>query len=98
MYERKDVGDVGLASRSHKSVKKKGARCSPTSEQIKAAMVQVFVTTELLSDESRAATSDEAAARRDETLGSFQFGKRTEESANRTANSRWHSASAGCGS
>jgi hypothetical protein len=37
-------------------------------EQIKAAMVQVFVTTELLSDESRAATSDEAAARRDETL------------------------------
>ena len=29
MYERKDVGDVGLASRSHKSVKKKGSKVLP---------------------------------------------------------------------
>jgi len=39
-------------------------------------MVQVFATTELLSDESRAATGGEAAARRDDTLGSLGFGGR----------------------
>ena len=49
-------------------------------------MVQVFVTTELLSDEPRAsssgeAASGEAAARRDDTRESLQFGKRMEKSA-----------------
>jgi len=44
-------------------------------------MVQVFVTTELLSDEPRASSSGEAAARRDDTRESLQFGKRMEESA-----------------
>ena len=39
-------------------------------------MVQVFATTELLSDESRAATGGEAAARHDDTLGSLGFGGR----------------------
>jgi len=37
-------------------------------------MVQVFATTELLNDESRAATGGEAAARRDDTPGSLGFG------------------------
>ena len=60
-------------------------------------MVQVFATTELLSDESRAATGGEAAAHRDDTLGSLGFGGRSEESVNRTANSRRRSASASCG-
>ena len=49
-------------------------------------MVQVFVTTELLSDEPRAsssgeAASGEAAARRDDTRESLQFGKWMEKSA-----------------
>ena len=44
-------------------------------------MVQVFVTTELLSDEPRASSSGEAAARHDDAQESLQFGKRTEESA-----------------
>jgi hypothetical protein len=44
-------------------------------------MVQVFVTTELLSDEPRASSSGEAAAHHDDTRESLQFGKRTEESA-----------------
>ena len=39
------------------------------------------VMAELLSDESRAATSGEAAARHDDTLGSLEFGRRVEESA-----------------
>ena len=43
-------------------------------------MVQVFVTTELLSDEPRASSSGEAAARHDDTRESLQFGKRREES------------------
>ena len=43
-------------------------------------MVQVFATTELLSDESRAATGGEAAARRDDTRGSLGIGMRAEES------------------
>ena len=60
-------------------------------------MVQVFATTELLSDESRAATGGEAAARRDDTLGSLGFGGRAEELVNRTANSRRRSASADYG-
>jgi len=50
-------------------------------------MVQVFVTPELLSNELRAVTSGKATARRD---------GRVEESANRIANSRQHSALAGC--
>ena len=61
-----------------------------------ATMVQVFVTTELLSNELRAATSDEAAACRDDTRKNLGFGRRAEESANRIANSRQHSALAGC--
>ena len=39
------------------------------------------VIAELLSDESRVATSGEAAARRGNTLGSLEFGRRAEESA-----------------
>ena len=58
-------------------------------------MVQVFVTTELLSDEPRASSSGEAAARRDDTRGSLGIGMRAEESANRTANSRRRSAYGG---
>jgi len=50
-------------------------------------MVQVFMTPELLNNELRAVTSGKATARRDGRL---------EESANRIANSRRHSALAGC--
>jgi len=53
--------------------------------------------TELLSNESRAATNGEAAARCDDTRGSLGIGMQAEESANRTANSRRRSASAGYG-
>ena len=91
-----------LSSRSHdlarerKQGKKNTWRCSPMLRQ-SGHMVQVFVTTELLSDEPRASSSGEVAARRDDTRESLQFGKRTEESANRTANSRRRSASADYG-
>ena len=54
------------------------------------------MTTELLSNELRAATSDEAAACRDDTRKNLGFGRQAEESANRTANSRRGSALAGC--
>jgi len=49
-------------------------------------MVQVFMTPELLNNELRAVTSGKATARRDGRV----------ESANRIANSRRHSALAGC--
>ena len=55
------------------------------------------MTTELLSNELRAETSDEAVACGDDTRENLGFGRRAEESANRTANSRRHSALAGCG-
>ena len=86
--------DVGLVSRSHDSL----AREREEGRYMKVLPhVLVFMITELLSNESRAATNGEAAARRDDTRGSLGIGMRAEESANRTANSRRRSASAGYG-
>ena len=86
--------DVGLVSRSHDSLAKEReqGRCMKMLPH-----VPVFMTMELLNDESRAATSGEAAARRDDTRKSLGFGRGAEKSVNRTTNSRRSSASAGYG-
>ena len=63
----------------------------------KEAIVLVFMTMELLSDESRVATSGGAAACHGDARGSCGFSGWAEESANQTANSHRSSALAGCG-
>jgi len=63
----------------------------------KEAMVLVFMMTELLSDESRVATSSGAAARHGDACGSCGFSGRAKQLANQTANSHRRSALAGCG-
>ena len=54
------------------------------------------MTTELLSNELRAETSDEAVACGDDTRENLGFGRRAEKSTKQAANSWWRSAS-GCG-